>query len=407
MLQRGLPVSDVLYYYGDNIPNYTQIRDADPVGVGTGYDYDVITADALIDRVSVKDGRLVLPDGTNYRMLMLPRLESMPIAVLRKLATLTKDGAEIAGQRPTSPSGLLDSKNFSKEFDELTGKLWNGKSGIKPSTSARPVLESLKVSPDFSFRGGDATTEIRYIHRRDGDSEIYFIASRGELPETINASFRISGKAPELWNPVTGEHMIASAFEEKNGVTSLPLTLDPCGSTFVVFRKPAIHSALVADPQPASEISGPWDVSFDTAWGGPDHVSFDKLSDWSTNKNLGIRNYSGTATYRKTFSVSATTARTWLDLGDVRELAEVRLNGKSLGILWSPPFRVEITSALKSGENQLEIDVVNFWPNRVIGDAALPVEKRLTRTNVLELKADTALVPSGLLGPVRIFTAAK
>lgn len=372
MLQRGVPVSDVLYYYGDHVPNYTQLRSADPAGVGTGYDYDVITAEALIERVSVKDGRLILPEGSSYGLLMLPELDYISEPVHKKIQTLETAGAVLAGPRSKS--------------------------------TARKALEDLGIPPDFSFTGGDEKTDINYIHRRDGETEIYFVASRGERPETISATFRVSGKAPELWDAVNGERRLASGFSEENGRTTVPLEFPPCGAVFVVFRSAGSPTERQAESRLVATLDGPWNVAFDPKWGGPESAMFETLSDWSLNAEPGIRNYSGTATYRKNFDLPTTGQRIWLDLGDVRELAEVRLNGKSLGILWTPPFRVEITDLLQAKGNRLEIDVVNFWPNRVIGDAALPKKERLTQTNVMELKADTPLMVSGLLGPVRILS---
>jgi hypothetical protein len=156
----------------------------------------------------------------------------------------------------------------------------------------------------------------------------------------------------------------------------------------------------------AMELTGPWTVQFDPKWGGPAAAAFDRLISWTDRPESGIKYYSGTATYRKTFdfkaaAISAEAGYT-LDLGTVAELAEVRLNGKSLGIVWTPPFRVNLTDALKPTGNQLEIDVVNFWPNRIIGDTFLPAHQRVTQTNIRKLTQETKLMESGLLGPVRI-----
>jgi hypothetical protein len=188
------------------------------------------------------------------------------------------------------------------------------------------------------------------------------------------------------------------------------LHFDPGGSLFVIFREPAkAHPAIArrnaSEFEQVREISGPWTVHFDPKWGGPDSVQFDSLVSWSTRSEPAIKFYSGTASYTKKFDLPEVSEKTgnhlWLDLGNVRELAEVRVNGKSLGIVWSPPFRVELTAVKPTG-NLLEIELVNFWPNRIIGDQALPREQRLTRTNIRTLTKDTPLMESGLLGPVRI-----
>jgi len=216
-----------------------------------------------------------------------------------------------------------------------------------------------------------------------------------------------------LWNPVSGERKFASAYRiDHHGNTYVPLKFTPYGSWFVVFRtadtnctdKPKSNSSSFL---PLLELTGPWTVRFDTNWAGPAEVEFVELVSWPERPEPGIRFFSGTAVYAKTFNWDAAMARQpqariVLDLGNVRELAEVKLNGRSCGITWTPPFRVDITDAIQPGQNQLEVEVVNFWPNRVIGDAALPAEQRLTRTNIRKLTKDTKLMESGLLGPVRV-----
>jgi hypothetical protein len=191
------------------------------------------------------------------------------------------------------------------------------------------------------------------------------------------------------------------------GRTILPLRLEPCGSVFVIFRQPAPatppkgglnHLAL----KPVQPVQGSWTVRFDTKWGGPAEAAFADLKSWTERPEPGIKYYSGTATYRLNFDATTLSGPIWLDLGEVREMARVRLNGKDLGVVWAPPFRVEVTSALKRTRNELEVEVVNFWPNRIIGDDALPKEQRLTRTNIRKLTRDTALMRSGLMGPVQL-----
>jgi hypothetical protein len=235
------------------------------------------------------------------------------------------------------------------------------------------------------------------------------VANFSNVAARVYCTFRVAGQAPELWNAVTGERRFAAAYQVKDGRTTLPLDVAPCGSWFVVFRAPAAeHPASAAsnapELQPRAEISGSWTVKFDPRWGGPASAVFPELISWTERPEAGIKHYSGTAVYTKSFDLPKTdrAARLLLDLGRVRELAEVRLNGKSCGIVWAPPFRVDITDAVQPGANQLEVEVVNFWPNRIIGDAALPKEQRLTQTNIRKLTRDTKLMESGLFGPVRL-----
>jgi hypothetical protein len=285
-----------------------------------------------------------------------------------------------------------------------------GKGRVVHGVTARQFLESDNVTPDFGFSGAEKDAEINYAHRRDGETDIYFVANRAKKPQAIRAMFRGTGRAPELWDPVSGERRFATAYSEAGGATTLPLELPPCGSVFVVFREPDSAHPATGERNaytftPRQEIAGPWTVNFDPKFGGPDKVTFDQLVSWTTRPEAGVRFYSGTAVYRKTFDLpggAAAGKRLFLDLGRVREMAEVKLNGQSLGIFWAPPFRVDVTDAVKSAGNALEIEVVNFWPNRIIGDDALPPEKRITRTNIRKLTRDTPLIESGLFGPVQI-----
>ncbi|MDR3457031.1 MAG: glycosyl hydrolase [Verrucomicrobiae bacterium] len=415
MLQQGHFAADVLYYYGDHVPNFAQFKRTDPAHTGGGYDYDVITEEALLERASVKDGKIVLPDGISYRVLVLPEREVISLPVLRKIKELVAAGATVIGPKPQHAEALGNAAAADAEVAKIAGQLWGGKGGkgrVIAGKTSREVLMGDGIAPDceFSANGGD----FDYIHRRTGDVDIYFVANRTNYAVSAKVDFRVTGKVPELWNPVTGEHTPAAAYEEKGGRTFVPLEFDPCGSWFVVFREAAAAHPAVAkvnDPEfaPGQEIAGDWTVHFDPKWGGPETAQFDSLVSWTTRPEPGIKFYSGTAVYEKTFDWKAdgesSGKKVFLDLGNVRELAEVKVNGKSCGILWCPPWRVEVTAALRAGENNLQVEVVNFWPNRIIGDAGLPKEQRLTQTNVRELTAKTPLAESGLFGPVKLVEA--
>lgn len=415
MLQRGLPVADVLCYYGDHVPNFSQLRSSDPAKVGAGFDYDVIAEETLLTRLSVKDGRLVLPDGVSYRVLALPDRPAISLPVLKKVRELVEAGATVTGGMPNQASGLTDSVKRDAEVRRLAEELWEGSPArrVHPPTAAREILLARGIQPDFGFTGGSQKAEIHYIHRTDHETEIYFVASRGTAPESIRCTFRVSGKAPELWNPVTGERRFAGSYEENDGRTTLAIDFAPCGSWFVIFRSSSAHHPPVAGagnapPVLQQELTGPWTVSFDPKWGGPATTVFKKLESWTTHQDRGIKYYSGTATYRYSFDLKEAPhpgQKIHLDLGEVKEIAEIRLNSQPLGILWSPPFQVEITKALKPSDNHLEVDVVNFWPNRIIGDSLMPEQERFTKTNIRTLTGKSPLMDSGLLGPVRILSS--
>ena len=412
MLQRGHFAADVLYYYGDHVPNFAQYKRTDPAHAGNGYDYDVITEEALLERASVKDGKIFLPDGINYRVLVLPDRDVISLPVLRKIRELVAAGATVIGPKPVRGEVLGNMSATDVEVRKLADELWDGKTGagrVIADRTAREVLLGDGIAPDFSAGRrvpvAGAAPDLDYIHRTDGGAEIYFVANRTNYAESVTASFRVAGKAPELWNPVTGEHSFLTTYGEADGRTVVPLDFAPCGSWFVVFREPAAAHPVLAkadDPEADREIAGPWTVHFDPKWGGPEAAQFDSLVSWTTRSEPGIKFYSGTAAYENSFDWNGKKARTFLDLGNVRELAEVKVNGKSCGIVWCPPWRVEVTDALKTGANRLQVEVVNFWPNRIIGDAALPQEQRLTQTNIRELTAKTPLAESGLFGPVKL-----
>ncbi|MGC3958956.1 MAG: glycosyl hydrolase [Verrucomicrobiota bacterium] len=412
LLQQGLPVADVAYYYGNHVPNFTQLRSTDPAKVGAGFDYDVVTEEVILTRMSVKDRRLMLPDGVSYRVLVLPDRDIISLPVLRKLKQLVAEGATIIGTKPVRSMSLENYPKQDAEVKKLAEQLWSGKLGkgrVIADKTAREVLLADGVKPDFE----PVSPVLNYIHRRDGGAEIYFVASRTNVPTSVACSFRITGKVPELWNAVTGERR-GAAFEPADGQTIVPLEFDPYGSWFVVFRNQTATSS--ASPESLrstkffmthTELVGPWTVRFNTNWAGPAEVMFDSLVSWPERPEPGIKFFSGTAVYDKSFEFPDAMRRipnaaVWLDLGNLREVAEVKVNGKSCGITWTPPFRVNITGAIQSGMNNLEVEVVNFWPNRIIGDAALSPGQRLTRTNIRKLTKDTKLMESGLLGPVRI-----
>ena len=434
MLQSGLFVADVLYYNGDWAPNLVGPKQIEQPGLGKGYDYDVCNAEVLLTRLSVKKGRLVLPDGMSYRLLVLPESKRMPVEVAEKIKKLVKAGATIVGPRPESDPGLKDYPRCDAEVKKIAAEVWGACDGqmIKQSTYGKgrvfwgktlgEIFQADGVLPDFTHTG---TAFIDFIHRTADGAEIYFLANRNSKPEAIEATFRVNGKQPELWDPVSGQRRDLPVFESKNGCTTVPLEFEPDGSMFIVFRKAlvgtdrrAVRPANFLKLEPVQEITEPWTVQFDPQWFYPTNglsgdpvnglMTFDKLEDWSQRPETAVKYFSGTAVYRKAFAladpskIQNSKSKIHLDLGTVKETARVKLNGKDLGVVWCAPWRVEITGAVKPGDNALEIEVVNLWPNRLVGDGKLPVEQRRTRTNV---GVPSAPLTSGLLGPVTIQAA--
>jgi hypothetical protein len=280
--------------------------------------------------------------------------------------------------------------------------------------SIEDVLRADGVPPDFEALGA-VDAAIEWIHRTLPSGEIWFVSNQRDRDEGITCTFRVTGKQPEFWDPVAGEIRDAAEYRDDGTRTQVPIAFAPRGSIFVVFRRPAEAREGKGRNFPSLEahgvLEGPWTVSFDPRWGGPSEVIFEGLVDWTSRAEDGIRHYSGTATYRKVFDLPSGlrggVGPIYLDLGCVRDLAEVRLNGKALGVIWTAPWRVDVSRAVRPEGNALEVDVVNLWPNRLIGDAALPPEKRLTVTNVVKFTKDSKLLPSGLLGPVRFLAPTR
>ncbi len=391
LLQQGQPVADVAYYYGDHVPNFVRVKSDDPAKVMPGYDYDVVDEEVLAKRMSVRDGRIVLPDGISYRVLVLPNRENISVGAIRALRRLVNGGAIVVGPKPVRATGLDGDGEVRAIADEIWPRVRTGK-------SAREVLD---VPADF-----ETSAPLDYIHRRTSDAEIYFV--RNTRPQALQAdvTLRVTGKAPELWHPDTGEIEVAPSYDfTADGRTRMPLAFEPDGSIFVIFRRAATaahHTAAALRERAAVPIGGPWEVEFAPHRGAPAGATFDRLQSWTEQVDPGIRYFSGTATYRTRFRLAAVAPGSvlYLELGDVRELAHVRLNGNDLGVLWKKPFRVKIGGAARAGENRLAIDITNLWPNRLIGDQLLPPGQRITRTNITRYRADSPLLPSGLLGPV-------
>ncbi len=410
LLQQGLFVADALYYQGDAI-GHGEPQKTQPPLPAIGYDHDNLNLDALLTRVSVKNGRFVLPDGMSYKILVMPAHTKIAPQALDKIAALVAAGGIVVGPRPDGIAGLISSDETAG-LEKLITRLWD-KSAPKhviTDRTAAGVLKDLNIAPDFTYTGLSDAGDIDWIHRKAGNEDIYFIASRWDAKEKINATFRVSGKQPEIWDPVTGETRPAKAFTQANGLTAIPLEFDPRGSVFIVFRKPIAtttqgkarsnHPALITK----TILAGGWDLHFDPKWGGPANLHIDSLMDWTKFDDYNIRHYSGTAVYNKTFTIDKASAgkKLILDLGEVHEEAVVKVNGVNLGVVWTKPAHIDITRAVHPGENKLEITVVNLWPNRLIGDEPLPVDKRFTLTNMHKFNKDTPLYPSGLIGPVKL-----
>jgi hypothetical protein len=422
LLQQGRFVADVAYFYGEEGP-LTAVFGWKPMDdAPTGYSFDFVNSDVILNHMSFADGRLVTPGGSSYRILYLGgRSQRMTLPVLVKLSKLVMEGAALVGEKPTGSPSLSDSE---QQFHVLADLLWGanppqgpavrqvGKGSVYSGMDADQVLAALGTSRDFDLTGAEQDADLMFAHRTLADRDIYFVDNRLDREENVAARFRIDGKEPELWDPATGKSSPAT-YQISGGRTTVSLHLDPYGSIFVIFHRPAAAlsrqaPALVDTPISGAEdqLNRDWNVSFQPDRGAPADVSFAQLTSWSDNSDTGIRFFSGTATYSKTIKLPASAfahgAHIWLDLGDVRDIADVRANGRDLGVLWKTPFRIDVTGAVRPGGNRLTIQVTNLWVNRLIGDQQPGVSKKYTFTDFTAYRADSPLLPSGLLGPVRL-----
>jgi hypothetical protein len=581
LLQQGHAVADAAYFTGQSAP--VVLRDGNPA-LPSGYDYDAVDADVLLHGATVKNGRLTLASGMSYAVLILPPSDiEMTPPVLERLRDLVRAGATVVGPRPGHSPSLEDFPACDTKVRQLADELWgkcdgktvleniDGKGRVIWGKPLANVLSAENLEPDFAYAKSSTDTNLAYIHRVAGNTDIYFVSNQQHKFDTAECTFRVTSKVPDLWHPDSGVFEPAPVWSAANGRTKVRLTFDPAGSVFVVFRPSTSHTDhliaatgstasatnghyakleilhaeyaavdgagskdvtaklaelakdgqltvavnnenLGGDPAPLhvkklsvdyaidgkrghavvgenetltlasiptigeprqweaidesdgrpavkfwsdgrvelrtasghveqavandvpdpQSITGPWSLSFPPHWGAPPSVTLDQLISWTDHPDAGVRYFSGTATYENDVDISAdrlsANRELWLDLGTVKNFAEVSVNGHDLGVLWKPPFRVNITSAAKPGVNHLVIKVTNLWPNRLIGDEQLPPDcewngdalkawpqwlldgkpsptGRLTFTTWHHWKKDSPLLPSGLLGPVMLQTA--
>lgn len=387
MMQQGKNVADILYLYGENT-NITWVAREKLPEIPKGYEFDFVNATALKEAMQGENGRLKAKNGNTYEVLMLDESTSlMTLSLLKKIKELADAGVKIIGKRPVKSPSLGDSDN---EFQTLADQIW-GKGNVGTNVK-------IPVTADVQFSGTDH--KILFRHRSTGLEEIYWLNNRNVNPTTATASFRTTGKKPMLWNPIDGSVREVS-YEIKDGRTEIPLKFESWDAFFIVFRESTTQASLTLPEKKetvAVSMDGAWKVDF-----GGKTAEFSMLSSWSDHADPAIKYFSGTATYSKTFTLSQKeNASTYLlDLGSVKNLAEVIVNGQNLGIVWKAPFQIDISKALKSGENQVEIRVVNTWVNRLIGDAQ-PGAQKTTFTTMPFYQANSPLLPSGLLGPVRV-----
>lgn len=471
VLSQGTPKADILYLAAEGAPHVfrpptSAFKGTDTLPDKRGYSFDGCSPRYLIDHAIVKDNRIIFPGGGTYSILVLPDTRTSTPELLVKIEQLLRDGAIIIGnprikspslvnfpesdarvktltnliwRRTTAPEGIVQSKYVKGTI--FMGDILTAKQGTKPDGKTRfdlypdydttsYILKTLGINPDFKSSGN-----IRFCHRSLTDREIYFVSNRTASPLEDTCIFRDGTMLAELWNPLNGEIRSLNNLIARNNSIELKVKLDAYGSCFIIFYhtekrgiRKNIRSNNYPDQKPLMQIKGPWNVSFDPAWGGPEKMVFDSLEDWCRRSEEGIRYYSGKAIYSIDFELTDGSFKRnteyYLDLGKVRNIARVKLNNKELGIVWTAPWQVNISDVLKNKNNHLEIEVANLWINRLIGDETKPwdgVENgkwpdwllndtprasgRYTFTTLRFYKKDDPLVESGLIGPVQILSS--
>ncbi len=446
LLRQGKPVADILFLNPEGAPTVFE----PPVSACTGnswmpdkkgYSFDGCDPINLIENADVKNGKIIFPGGIEYRILVLPTTEYMTPNLLQKINTLIEKGATVMGFAPKYSPSLTDYPHCDEEVWNLAQKMWGndplpkkiGKGMLYPCTaidtlnllpnfqsdgknlfkgfippfvkysSIEAVLKKLNIKEDFK-----CDNAFRYIHRKLEKGDIYFVSNTKNTSENGICTFRTKGNVSFL-NPIDGKEYQAEVLTQTGETTTVKIPLEGNGSVFVLFKKgislfPKRLPVLPFHMKSILKVNSKWTVSFDKKWGGPEEVVFDSLKDWSLSDNLGIKYYSGTAKYKTTIKLNSQQiqGRTFIDLGNVQVMARVKINGKELGVAWCSPYRVETTGCWNEGDNTVEIEVVNLWINRLIGDQTLPEDKRFTWSTWMPFKKTDKLVRSGLLGPVTI-----
>lgn len=462
LVQQGRPVSDLLYYHGEQVPGFARLKSDDPAHVLPGYDYDVVSEDALLHRMIAAAGGLRTPEGLRYHALALSRSGALSLASLIWIEKYVREGGALIGPRPSGALGML-SLAEGKQYASIADRMWSGCSGATTASygagriyctlDAHAALQAFGVSPDLEVEG---PAQLDFIHRQTAEADIYFVRNKEDAPAQATLSFRVHGRVPELWQTDTGAIAAAVVYRENGERTDVPLSFPARGSVFIVFEHaPGSHAVriehngaeifpsilpgagvfnsegaeltaidpgvyevrfsngssrkfTVAPGAGDASLSPVWTLAFPPQWGAPASVRIDRFSSWTESEEPGIRYFSGTAVYKGELTVPASSlakgSQLWLDLGQVREVATVIVNGKPVATLWHPPFRARIDAALHPGKNSIAIEVSNLWANRLIGDSQ-PGAKHYAATNIDSYKSDSPLLPSGLLTGVTVYPA--
>lgn len=455
ILQQGRTVADVLYLTPEGSPHVfvppTTAILGDTIGDRKGYNFDGI-APAQLMLASVKKNKIEFPGGASYEILVLPIYETMTPELLKKIGSLIEQGATVIGNPPLRSPSLRNYPQCDMSIKAMANEIWGNtpmpatlnqrKYGSGTIIWGKPILLAKdKLYPNYELtskilqeKGIDedfvSDVNIRYTHRSSADWDIYFVSNTTNSPILAQTKFRSTKGSPELWNAIDGKTKALIDFKNSGNTSDIPLKLAAYESAFIVFSKDNKWASDKHNPSTEKTfqtLNGQWKINFDEKWGGPKEFTTDSLTDWSKSKIEGIKFYSGTATYHQVFEYNGNMQnQTFIDLGIVKNMARVRLNGKDVGVLWTAPWRLDVSDFIKTGKNEIEIEVVNLWANRLIGDEDKPwdgiigdkwpewllngkprTSGRYTFTTTRQYTADSPLLPSGLMGPVKIIQKEK
>lgn len=416
LLQHGNYVADVCYFIGEEAPIMTGGRIPE---LPQGFSFDFINAEIILSQLKVENGRFVLPNGMTYRMMVLPPLKTMRPEVIKKLQELVEMGGIIYGSPPERSPSLQNYPECDREVQEIAKQLWGdenttdvvhnfGSGKVFNNCGFEEVLEKIGLNKDVDLRTDD---HILWTHRSSNERDIYFISNQKQTDVEFTPSFRVSGKTPQLWNPLTGEIRLLKGYVDNGTRTEIPLRLSEYGSCFIVFSEAVPenindrYTANFPNREVILRLDDNWQVTFlDSETGPSESMNFPVLTDWTENKNEKIRYYSGSARYSKTFNLKELEEgkEYFINLGNVQVMSRVKLNGEIIGGTWISPHCLYTKGFLKEGENRIEIEVVNTWRNRLIKEKSLPENKRKAWWNTDDIRPRETLRPAGLLGPVTI-----
>lgn len=418
MMRQGWYQADVAYFIGEDAPRMVGIMEP---WIPAGYQFEHMNAEVIMRDMTVKDGMLTLPHGVQFKVLVLPRrLKTMRPELLEKIERLILDGAIVMGPAPERSPSLQNQPEADRRVKEMAARIWGdvdgvnvkqrryGKGMICDGLDFETLFAQLGYVPDCKVPDG---MNVYQGHQKDGDTDIYILSNQDNRALTMDVAFRVTGKQPELWDPVTGVIRKLPAFRQEEKTTVVPMKLEKNECVFVVFREKGEPSATTLEanypaPLRTQEATGEWNVTFESAFKTPSPVRMATLDNLSDNANDSIRYFSGTATYTTTVNLdrAGRGEHMFMAFDNVGTMAKVYINGKYAGGVWTAPYRLDVTDFVKNGNNDVKVEVVNTWVNRIVGDMNLPESERETYLFVNHLNAKTPLPPSGIIGKVKFET---